>query len=182
MKAWSAKDYTRVGQLGIQSMVQQVKDNVNANGAPNSQWTMYSCSSVQNDNTQGCTIRNAHGDDARVTLNAGQLGAPVAVTSAVLDRTIYPSNPGNYVDEVLGPKTTTTSSGWPARQLDNLLEAHLLHLRQDISAAPTSDPNYVKVTVQGLGVDIGKELTFKVLTNPGGKANAVKDTLVVACP
>ena len=43
------------------------------------------------------------------------------------------------------------------------------------------DGTYSKVTVNGLGVDLGKKYEFKVLTSSGGKSNAVKEVLSVQC-
>jgi hypothetical protein len=51
---------------------------------------------------------------------------------------------------------------------------------KQISVTPI-DATYVKVTVNGIGVDIAKLYEFKVLTAPGGKANAIKDVLNKQC-
>jgi hypothetical protein len=85
-------------------VAQQVRDEVTSGGAPNSQWSVYSCSSVQGDGTVGCTLRNAHGDDIRVTMRNTQLGFPTAVTMTLLERTEYPSDAASYVDALLSAK------------------------------------------------------------------------------
>lgn len=180
MKAWSFKDYNRVGQLGVSSMVQQAKDSNNGNGAPNSGWVMYSCSSVQSDNTVGCTVRNTHGDDARVTMNALQLGFPTAVTMVLLERTEYPSTPADYIAALLNAKDQDNRQRIDRLSNSTVRSKLTCALSGTYATVEPIDGTYSKVTVQATPTS-PVTYEFKMLTNPGGKAYAVKQVLSAAC-
>ena len=142
-------------------------------------WTVYSCSSPDANNITGCTVRNDHGDDARVIVKGAQLGAPTAVTNVLLDLTTYPSAPDQYVSARCSrPATTTTSSGWPGCPTRPCSPSSPAAFRGTQNPAPEPiDGTTSKVIIRGIGADYGKEMQFKVLTSPGGKANAVKELL-----
>ena len=64
--------------------------------------------------------------------------------------------------------------------LDHVRQAHLPHSRGTQNPAPEPiDGTTSKVIIRGIGADYGKEMQFKVLTSPGGKANAVKELLSI---
>jgi hypothetical protein len=179
MRAVSASNNDRVDSLAEHAAVLQA-----TGGHPKlaSGWVMYSCGSVQSDNTVGCTVRNDVGDDARVTLRASQLGHPTAVTDVQLDLTEYPNDAGAYVRELITARGNgnkqrvarlSTSSMYD--KLDCQLGAGL-----NTTLAPI-DASTVKVTFSEGGNVLLERYQFSVLANPGGKANAVKALLKKTC-
>ncbi|HEX6870135.1 MAG TPA: hypothetical protein VF163_03465 [Micromonosporaceae bacterium] len=177
LKAWAAKNYTRLNQLAIQSTVQQIRDSVNSGGVPNSQWTNISCGAADTGSTS-CLFRNAHGDVATIKLNNTQLGFPTAATEAMLERTVYPSDPGSYA--------ATFMSAWQegntqrmARLSSSSIASFFVGQGKALGASSQYTPvdlgsGYVAVQFSGLSDDSGRYYTLKLLASPGGKANAIK--------
>ncbi|MDI1462632.1 hypothetical protein QEZ54_16790 [Catellatospora sp. KI3] len=69
-------------------------------GKPDSQWTNLACEAV-GDGQTACDYRNAHGDDARLTMMNTQLGHPTATTDVFLNRTQYASAANQYVTDFM---------------------------------------------------------------------------------
>lgn len=179
LKAWAGPDYTRLGQLAIQSAVQQIRDSVDFGGKPNGQWTHIACGPSGAGFTR-CVFRNAHGDEVRITMNDAQLGFPTAITEVPLERTEYPASPTTYVGNLL----TAYRDGNQQRVLrlsNSTVKSQLTCAFNGSTGVEMIDGTYSKVTLTGLGVDLGKEYQFKVLTLPEGKAGAVKEVLSKAC-
>jgi hypothetical protein len=183
LRAWGARNYTRLGQLGDDAAVQQVRDSVDTGGVPNTQWTYISCGPAeQNPGHTACKHRNAHGDETSIEMADAKLGSPKAVTEAPLDRTRYQSDPASYVSDML------RAFGGGNRQRVLRLSNSTVRgkLTCDLSGGSVAivtpiDGMYSKVKLEGAGSDLGKSYEFKVLTQPGGKPNAVKEVLNNGC-
>ena len=181
LKAMAQPDYARVSQLAVQSAVQQIKDSINGNGGnPNSQWPYLNCVTGTGPNQSTCVARNSHGDELTVKLNQLQLGFPTAVTEALLSRTTYPAAPTDYVNALLSAYEEGNQQRMVRLSNDTVKSKITCTFGKQTGSTPI-DGTYSKVTVNGLGVDLGKMYEFKVLTNPGGKANAVKEVLSKQC-
>ena len=178
LRAWGSRNFTRLEQLGDVGAVQQVRDSANTGGIPNSQWTHIRCGPAeQMPGHTACLFRNAHGDETVLELVDAKLGSPKAVTKAPLDRTRYPAGPEAYAEALLaayrkgnvqrvlrlsnsvvrGKLTCTLEGGWTT------------------NPAVPADGTYSNVLIAGLGPEIGKSYTFKVLSQPEGKPNGVKE-------
>ena len=176
LKAWARVDYTRLGLYGELAAVQQVRDSVTTGGNPNSQWTHIRCGPSGQSGYTDCVFRNAHGDETVVTMADAKLGSPTAVTAAPLDRTRYNDDPASYVVAFLG--------AWRDGNAQRMVRLSSTSVRNSVqgktpissytSVVMTLDGTYAKVTLSGLGDDLGRSLVFKVLAKPGGKANAIK--------
>lgn len=180
LKAMAKPDYTRISQLAVQSAVQQVKDSITNGGNPNSQWPAVTCTANTGPNQSTCVARNSHGDQLTVKLNQLQLGFPTSVLEAQLERTTYPGNPGDYAGALLYAYV----QGNQQRVLRLSGDAVASKLKCDFGKQTSTtqiDGTYTKVTMSGLGVDLGKKYEFKVLTASSGKANAVKEVLAAQC-
>jgi hypothetical protein len=183
LQAWGARDDDRIAQLTNDAARQQIKDSVDTGGVPNTQWTHIRCGpSTTATGYTDCLFRNAHGDEAQITLNNARLGQPTAVTVAGLQRTEYPSAPVQYVTALLMAKeegnqqrVLRLSNGTVASQLRCTLSGG----RQ--GGVEFIDGNHMKVTMTGLGPDLGRSYEFKVLTLPQGRAHAVKAILSENC-
>ena len=99
IKAWMARDYTRLGQLATAAAVQQVKDSVTYGGLPSNSWHFISCEGAAG--SSYCTFINDNGDVTHVRLANPVLGAPQAVNELPLERTEYPHNAASYVGAFL---------------------------------------------------------------------------------
>jgi hypothetical protein len=180
VKAMAKPDYVRISQLAVQSAVQQIKDSVTAGGNPNTQWPYVACTANTGPNQSTCVARNTHGDQLTVKLNQLQLGFPTAVLEAPLDRTTYPNNPGDYANAVVYAYVQGNQQRMVRLSSDTVASKIKCDFGKMTSTAQL-DGTYTKVTMDGVGVDLGKKYEFKVLTAPGGKANAVKEVLVAQC-
>jgi hypothetical protein len=181
LKAMAQPNYARISQLAVQSAVQQIKDSINGNGGnPNSQWPYLNCVTGTGPNQSTCVARNSHGDELTVKLNQLQLGFPAAVIEAPLSRTTYPATPTDYVNALLSAYDEGNQQRLVRLSNDTVKSKITCTFGKQIGATPI-DGTYSTVTVTGLGVDLGKKYEFKVLTNPGGKANAVKEVLSKQC-
>lgn len=180
VKAMAKPDYTRISQLAVQSAVQQIKDSVNGGGNPNSQWPYVNCVADTGPNQTTCVARNSHGDELTVKLNQLQLGFPTAVTEAPLQRTTYPSAPGDYVGVLLSAYSDGNQQRM-VRLSSDTVKNKLACTFGNQTLVTAIDGTYSKVSVNGIGADYGKMYEFKVLTASGGKANAVKEVLSVHC-
>jgi len=183
LRAWGAKNYNRLGQLGDMAAVQQVRDSVDTGGVPNTQWTYIRCGPAeQNPGHTACLFRNAHGDETNLEMQDAKLGSPKAVTKAPLDRTSYAADPANYVSDLL----RAHSDGNRQRVLRLSNSTVRGKLTCDLSGGATAivlpfDGMYSRVKLEGSGPDLGKSYEFKVLSQPGGKPNAVKEVLNNGC-
>jgi hypothetical protein len=183
LRAWGARNYNRLGQLGDAGAVQQVRDSVDTGGVPNTQWTYIRCGPAeQNPGYTACTFRNAHGDESVLEMQDAKLGSPKAVTKAPLDRTSYDGDPASYVSDML------RAHGEGNRQRVLRLSNSTVRgqLTCDMSGGSVAivtpiDGMYSKVKLEGGGSDLGKSYEFKVLSQPGGKPNAVKEVLNNGC-
>ncbi len=180
VKAMAKPDYPRISQLAVQSAVTQIKDSLTSGGNPNSQWPYIACTANTGPNQTTCVARNSHGDQLTVKLNQLQLGFPTAVLEVPLERTTYPSSPGNYVAALLEAYAQGNQQRMVRLSSDTVASKIKCDFGKQIFEAAL-DGTYSKVTVNGLGVDLAKKYEFKVLTASGGKANAVKEVLAVQC-
>jgi hypothetical protein len=180
VKAMAKPDYPRISQLAVQSAVQQVRDSITTGGNIDTQWPYIQCTANTGPGQTTCVARNSHGDELTVKLNQLQLGFPTAVTETPLERTTYPKTPDQYVDTLL----TAYEHGNQQRMLRLSGDAVVSKIKCSFGRQTTVsmiDATYSKVTVSGLGVDLGKSYEFKVLTASGGKANAVKEATKAQC-
>ena len=180
LKAMAKPDYARIGQLGTAAVLQQIKDSVSTGGNPNSQWPYLTCTPNTGANQSTCVARNSHGDELTVKINQLQLGHPTAVTEAPLERTTYPSSPVEYVGGLLSAYDEGNQQRMLRLSGETVKSKITCSFGRQVSVAPI-DGTYSKVTVDGVGAGLGKKYEFKVLTAPGGKANAVKEVLVAQC-
>jgi hypothetical protein len=177
LRAWNTRNFTRLGQLGDTGAVQQVRDSIDNNGLPNTQWTHIRCGPTEQMPTNTtCVFRNAHGDETALEMINMKLGAQNAVTKAPLDRTRYPDDPVGYVSALLGAHTAGNTQR--VLRLSNSVVRR--NLTCTLSGGSTSrleliDSMYSRVIVSGEGPELGKSYMFKVFAQPGGKPNAVKE-------
>jgi hypothetical protein len=179
MRAVSAANNTRLDSLAEHAAVLQA-----TGGHPKlaTGWAMYSCSSVQPDNTIGCTVRNDVGDDARVTLRASQLGHPTAVTDVQLDLTQYPSDAGAYVRNLITARGNGNKQRVARLSTSSMFDKLDCQLGTGLNTAVAPiDASTVRVTFSEGGNVLLERYQFAVLANPGGKANAVKELLKKTC-
>lgn len=99
LKAWMAKDYTRLGQLAQSAAVQQVKDSVTYGGLPANSWHFINCEGAAG--SSYCTFINDDGDVTHIRVINQVLGAPMAVQEIPLERTEYPKGASSYVGAFL---------------------------------------------------------------------------------
>ncbi len=178
LQAVSSGDKDRIKALAVNGAVAQVSDGFYNN--LNGQWTYRSCGPDSNDpgdqNKTSCVYDNGVGDEMIVEMNKLQLGAPTAVMSAQLDKTTYPSSPGDYVGELMSAyqngnnnRVIRLSSGSVKGKLTcNLSGGAMPDPPQQVDGSTST------VQLNGLGPSLGQYYVFTVLTSPGGKANAVK--------
>lgn len=178
LKAWGAKNYTRLAELGDQAAVQQIKDSIQYGGVPNTQWTHIRCGAAAVEGRTDCLFRNAHGDESVVTLINAKLGKPNAATQASLDRTQYPNAPDAYVSAFIGAWEAGNEQRMVRLSSSTVKNRFLGHgdaIGSNTMTVTPLDATTAKVLVSGLGEDLGRSAEFKVLLAPGGKANAIKD-------
>ncbi|MBB5867583.1 hypothetical protein F4553_000962 [Allocatelliglobosispora scoriae] len=92
LAAWATGSRSRLDLYATQPAVAQFEGH----GKPNSQWTTLSCEAAGSGFT-ACNYRNAHGDDARLTMMKSQLGHPTATTDVFVNRTDYATDAAGYV-------------------------------------------------------------------------------------
>ncbi|WP_144119242.1 hypothetical protein [Catellatospora sichuanensis] len=92
LAAWASGSKSKLDQYAAQAAVSQFMGH----GKPNSQWTTLNCEPAGSGRT-ACNYRNAHGDDARLTMEDTQLGHPTATVDVFLNRTQYPTDAAGYV-------------------------------------------------------------------------------------
>lgn len=179
LRAWNSGNDARLTQLGDTAAVQQVRDSVSTGGRPNTQWTFIRCGPAEQMPAHtACVFRNAHGDETVLEMINVKLGAPNAVTKAPLDRTRYPDDPVGYVGALLGAHT----AGNQQRVLRLSTATVRRALTCTLAGGSTArleliDSMYSRVIVTGVGPELGKAYEFKVLAQPGGKPNAVKEAV-----
>jgi hypothetical protein len=168
LAAWGAGNKARIDQLAIQAAALQFGGQPAVNG----QWTNRSCTPNGSNGTV-CAYRNAHGDDAEVTMNNAQLGHPTAATNFMIDRTRYPAAAGDYV--------TTFMAAWSAGNKERMARLSSSAIAGSFSGKtpPTgSQTGAVQnggswtVTVTGLPLGSGN-WTFTVTGAKLGAANAI---------
>jgi hypothetical protein len=184
LKAWSKKDYSRLDQLGSVAAVQQVKDSVTYGGLPNANWHYIKCDG--GGGTTHCTFRNDNGDETVIALNDSQIGHPTAVTEAPLDRTVYATTPGQYVNNFIG-----------AWENDNRQRMLAYSTQAVVDWAVTKPPitsytlgcnaaaGKTDVMIDGLGGDLGKSYGLEVdnaLAGAGKKHAIVNHVTPAAAP
>ncbi|GIG00477.1 hypothetical protein [Catellatospora citrea] len=92
LAAWASGSKSKLDQYAVQAAVAQFMGH----GKPNSQWSNLNCEAAGSGRT-ACNYRNAHGDDARLTMEDTQLGHPTATVDVFLNRTQYPTDAAGYV-------------------------------------------------------------------------------------
>jgi len=185
LKAWGAKNYTRLEALGDLALVTQIKDSVTTGGVPNTQWTYIRCSTSVNAGRTDCTFRNAHGDESVVTLIDAMLGKQDAGIAASLDRTTYDGTPEGYVSDFIGAWAAGNEQRMARLSSSTIKNKFFGHGNAISSQTMNTTPNdatTVIVHVAGIGGDLGRSADFTVLMSPGGKANAIKaGTCISGC-
>ncbi len=186
LKAWMNKDYDRLATLANGSGVAQIKDSITFTGLPDSHWTYISCAPAQDPATTSCIYRNSHGDQVDMAMTISLLGHPLAEQSAMLDRTQYPADPGEYVSDMMG----AYANGNMQRVLRLSNSTVKSKLRCSIQVGSHTDVTpgnpYTTVSYNGHGgnggsPDYAKSYTFTILNQPGGKANAIKTVSDIVC-
>jgi hypothetical protein len=182
LRAWMAKNYPRVDQLGNDGASAQVKDSVKFSGLPNVQFVYISCGHAEMAGFTVCVFRNSHGDQTNIKMEESKLGSPDAVTEAPLERTTYPDKPEAYAEALLG--AYQAGNVQRVLRLSNQNVKGVLRCKLDggmqVNTVTMVDSQYSKVNIVGLGPDLGRSYTFTVLTMSGGKPNAVKEA-TAAC-
>ena len=183
LTAWGKKDYTRLGQLGALSAVQQVKDSVNTGGVPNTNWHYIKCEGAMGSNY--CTFRNDNGDETVIRLTNELVGKPQAVIEAPLDRTRYANKPADYVGLFQGAWAAGNAQRMLAYSTQDVV--NWAKANQPITSLSPSQCDGVAgatyVTLIGAGADLGRSATFKVsndLVSQGRKHAITDHTAVVA--
>ncbi|MBV1852873.1 hypothetical protein [Catellatospora tritici] len=96
LAAWATGSKSRLDLYANQAAVAQFMGH----GKPNSQWTNLKCEAA-GDGQTACDYRNAHGDDARLTMMNTQLGHPTATTDVFINRTQYATTANQYVSDFM---------------------------------------------------------------------------------
>lgn len=96
LAAFASGSKAKLDLFAVQAAVAQF----GGHGKPNSQWTNLSCEAAGADHT-ACDYRNAHGDDARLTMLKTQLGHPTATTDVFLNKTQYSMDAAGYVSDFM---------------------------------------------------------------------------------
>jgi hypothetical protein len=185
LKAWGNKDYGRIELYAAPATVQQIKDASNSpDGYPNAQWTFIKCSPGESAGTTDCTWRNVVGDETVVRVTNDQLGHPIAVIQANLDRTRYPGDPVGYVGAFISAWQAGNQQRM-ARLASTTIKNYFIGQNPPVMAYTPSlfgiDGTYDRVMISGLSDDLGRSYLFKVLHAPGGKANAIKAGCQTGC-
>jgi hypothetical protein len=183
LQALAQGDQNRLKSLAVNGAVAQVTDGFYNN--LNSHWAYQSCGPDGNyptDTTKtNCVYINDNGDVITVEINKSQLGGAAAVMSALLDKTTYPSDPGQYTTEMLTAfengninRVLRLSNSGVRSSLTCKLESHTTSTQPDPTDTTTVD---VKVD----DGNAGHQYTFQVLAQPGNKANAIKKFISKQC-
>ncbi|HZM82977.1 MAG TPA: hypothetical protein VFC19_45250 [Candidatus Limnocylindrales bacterium] len=171
LQAFGKNDKTRLGQLASQAAVLQLQTQTGLD--PN--WTVYvSCGADGGAHTQ-CVFRNAHGDVASVRVENAKLGSPMAGTEALIDRTIYSTDPGQYASTfalawVNG--NTERMRRLSSSSVVSLFNGKTKALAYTTQAAKDGDFWNVK-TVDGSVGGGGFSFTLRIANGSLGKANAI---------
>ncbi|RKE11003.1 hypothetical protein [Catellatospora citrea] len=168
LSAWGAKNSGRIDQLADQATVQQIKDS----GYPNSSWTYIYC---DGDNVHTvCIFRNTHGDVANVKMLETQLGHPVAVVEALVNKTTYPAVATDYVSAFVYAWQQGNKQRLQ-RYADNDVAAYFAGKTAPVShnaAEVGSADGFVSIKISTSAPD-NAEYSFKVRVSNLGKAEAI---------
>jgi hypothetical protein len=183
LQALARGDQNLLKSLGVNSAVAQVTDGFYNN--LDSQWAYQSCGPDGNyptDTTKtDCMYINENGDVMTVEINKSQLAGAAAVMSALLDKTTYPNDPGQYTTEML-TAFENANINRVLRLSNSVVRSNLTCKLASHSTSTQPDPTdntTVDVTVND--VTTGHQYAFQVLTQPGNKAHAIKKFIGKQC-
>jgi hypothetical protein len=166
--ALANNDKVRVAELSQDNPILIANNVISANGKLNTQWSSDNCGGTN------CQWRNAHGDEASVSIEPEKLGLPNAVYYLSFDPTMLPNDPYQYVQGFLQaiPSNKTRGVYLSSDSIWNQFSGYQ-------SFAMTSQVNdmgggFTKVEIYQPNRQDEHYLAFKVLSQPGGKANAIK--------
>lgn len=92
LQAFGRNDRSRMGQLAAQAALLQLASHTGLDP----HWTVYVSCKPEGGSHTLCVFRNAHGDVASVKATNSLLGRPAAIVEALIDRTTYASDAGQY--------------------------------------------------------------------------------------
>jgi hypothetical protein len=171
LQAFGKNDKSRLGQLASQNAVLQLQSMTGLNP----DWTVYvSCGADGASHTQ-CVFRNAHGDVASVRVDNAKLGSPMAGTEALIDRTTYSTDPGQYASTfALAWKDGNTER---MRRLSSSSVVSFFNGKTKAlaySTQATKDGDFWNVkTYDGSVGGGGFSFTLRIANGSLGKANAI---------
>jgi hypothetical protein len=177
LRAWANKDYTRLGQLAAPSAVQQIKDSINFTGLPNSNWHYIRCEGAAG--SQYCTFRNDNGDETVIRLISSQIGHPMAVTEAPLERTQFPTTAGAYIGAFMDAWQKGNQQRMLAYSTQTVLGyATSNQVISSFNLGCDGAAGSTYVSVYGLGTDLGRSYAFQVNNDSvsAGKKHAIVNT------
>jgi len=169
LQAFGKNDKTRLGQLASQGAVLQLQTQTGLD--PN--WTVYVSCGPDGSGYTKCVFRNAHGDVASVRVDNAKLGSPMAGTEALIDRTTYSMDPGQYASTFAiawGNGNTERMRRLSSSTVVSFFSGKKAPVGQTTSAA--KDGDFWNVSVYGLPAG---DFSFKLRIANGslGKANAI---------
>jgi len=169
--AFGKNDKTRLGQLATQAAQLQLQTHTGLD--PN--WTVYVSCGADGSGYTKCAFRNAHGDEGSVRVDNAKLGSPMAGTEALIERTTYSTDPGQYA--------STFALAWKAgntermRRLSNSSIVSFFNGKTKALAyntQATKDGDFWNVkTYDGSVGGGGFSFTLRIANGSLGKANAI---------
>ncbi|GAB4057613.1 hypothetical protein [Catellatospora paridis] len=168
LAAWATGSKSKLDQYAVQAAVAQFMGH----GKPNSQWTTLNCEPSSSGRT-ACNYRNAHGDDARLTMEDAQLGHPTATVDVFLNRTQYPTDAAVYVSYFMaawGDGNKQRMTRYASSSIANMFTGKTPPTGSQTNA--TQNGSTWTVQVSGLPVGSGS-WTFTVNGSKLGGGNAI---------
>ena len=168
LNAFSSGDQNRIADLSNADQTLQANNSLQANGKPNGQWTTNNCTG------NNCQWHNAYGDVVSISHDVNKLGQPHAITYLYVDRTTYPGDPASYVYEFLAASEAGNKERM-VRLSSTSVADRMTGSVQIPGSADVKDLGGGNSQVDRHPVNrTDPWYSFKVLTQPGGKANAIK--------
>lgn len=169
LAAWASGSKSRLDLYANQAAVAQFMGH----GKPNSQWTTLSCEAAGGTHT-ACDYRNAHGDDARLTMENTELGHPTATTDVFINRTQYGLTADQYVSDFMAAWQDGNKQRMTRYSTSSIANAFLGKAYPTGSQvqSPTKSGGSWIVQVTGLPLGSGS-WTFTVSASKLGGGNAI---------
>ncbi|MEV0461207.1 hypothetical protein [Catellatospora methionotrophica] len=168
LAAWASGSKSKLDQYAVQAAVAQFMGH----GKPNTQWSNLNCE-VSGSGRTACNYRNAHGDDARLTMEDTQLGHPTATVDVFLNRTDYATNAAGYVGYFMaawGDGNKQRMARFSSSSIANMFSGKTPPTGSQTEATQNGGTWTVKVT--GLPLGSGN-WTFTVSGGKLGNGNAI---------